>query len=52
MQRNIILAAIFLLSVTHGVQAQKWLDEVGPAHCPQHGEMSVDKAGGKDEGDE
>jgi CHAT domain-containing protein len=29
MQRNIILTAIFLLSVTHSVQAQKWLDEVG-----------------------
>lgn len=30
---------------------RKWLDEVGPVHCPTHGEMDVDGAGapGEDE---
>lgn len=32
--------------------SRKWLDEVGVAHCPKHGEMVVDKAAGKNEGDE
>lgn len=33
--------------------SRKWLDEVGIAHCPKHGEMSVDlpAAKGDDEGD-
>ena len=31
--------------------SQKWLDEAGAAHCPQHGEMSVDNSGRKGEGD-
>lgn len=31
--------------------SQKWIDAAGPAHCPQHGEMTVDKSSGKDEGD-
>ena len=26
-------------------QTKKWIDEVGPAHCPEHGEMRVADAG-------
>lgn len=32
--------------------SKKWLDEVGAAHCPNHGEMSFDKADDADEGEE
>lgn len=32
--------------------SRKWLDEVGPAHCPNHGEMNIDKAGGTGEGED
>lgn len=32
--------------------SKKWLDEVGVAHCPKHGEMVVDKPDDTDEGEE
>lgn len=32
--------------------ARKWIDEVGPAHCPRHGEMATDLPADKEEGDE
>jgi len=32
--------------------SQKWIDEAGAAHCPQHGEMSVDKTAKRDEGED
>jgi CHAT domain-containing protein/tetratricopeptide (TPR) repeat protein len=44
MQRNIILAAIFLLSVTHGVQAQKWLDEVGKIVKKEGGKQATESS--------
>lgn len=31
--------------------SQKWLDEAGTAHCPRHGEMTVDKSVKRDEGE-
>jgi hypothetical protein len=32
--------------------SQKWIDDVGPCHCPAHGEMAVDKSSKKGEGDD
>lgn len=30
---------------------RKWIDEIGPAHCPKHGEMAEGGAPGEDGGD-
>jgi hypothetical protein len=32
--------------------SQKWLDEVGAAHCPAHGEMAICKPGESADSDE